>query len=49
MKTRLFNFNIPEELYDYLKEISEKNYSTMTKYLIDLIVKDKKLLNEIKI
>ncbi|MEK6881490.1 MAG: hypothetical protein AABY22_17845 [Nanoarchaeota archaeon] len=39
---RLFNFNIPEELYEYLKKYAKEEYTDMSKYLIQLIVKDKK-------
>ncbi len=42
-KKILFNFRIQNELYDYLIEISNKKYTTMTQYLIDLIKKDKEL------
>jgi len=40
---KLFNFRIHIELYDYLKDISINNYTTMTQYIIDLIKKDKKI------
>ena len=42
-KKILFNFRIQNELYDYLIDISNKKYTTMTQYIIDLIKKDKEL------
>ena len=37
----LFNFRIQKELYNYISNKSQKEYTTMTQYLIDLIKKDK--------
>jgi predicted DNA-binding protein len=37
----MFSFRIHRELYDYLKKISKKEYTTISAYLIDLIKKDK--------
>lgn len=39
---KLINFRCPNDLYDYLKEISKNNYLSMTDYLIQLILKDAK-------
>jgi len=39
---RLFNFHIPEDLYEYLKKRAKEEYTNMTQYIIKLIVKDKK-------
>ena len=38
---KLCNFNLPEELYDYLKDKSKSEFMTMTQFLIELIKKDK--------
>jgi hypothetical protein len=35
---RVFNFNLPNELRSYLKKQSEDNHTTISQYLIDLIV-----------
>lgn len=39
---RLFNFKIPDELYEYLKRMAELHYTNMTQYIIKLIVADMK-------
>lgn len=46
MKKRVYNFNLPDELRDYLKERSKKKHTTMSGYLINLIEQDKKDLEE---
>jgi hypothetical protein len=38
---RVFNFNLPNELRSYLKKQSEDNHTTISQYLIDLIVFDR--------
>ena len=38
----LMNFRCPKELHEYLKEKSKENYLSMTDYLIQLVLKDKK-------
>lgn len=40
MKSRVFNFRLHIELYEYLKMISKKNFMTMSGYLIFLLKKD---------
>jgi len=40
-KKILFNFRLHKELYDYLKNKSINDYTTMTQYIVDLIKKDK--------
>jgi len=42
MKNTQFNFKLPIELYDYLKHISEKEFTNMTRYIVQLILEDKK-------
>lgn len=42
MKNKLFNIRMPLDLYDYIRKISEIEYTTMSKYIISLILKDKK-------
>ena len=42
-KKILFNFRIQKELYEYLVNVSDEKYTTMTQYIIDLIKKDKEL------
>lgn len=37
----MFSFRIHKELYDYLKEISKKEYTTISGYLTELIKNDK--------
>jgi len=39
---KLFNFNMPLDIYDYLNIESKKNYTTMTQYIINLILEDMK-------
>lgn len=41
-KKRIYNFNLPDDLRDYLKKRSEETYTDMSKYIIQLIAKDKK-------
>ena len=38
---RIFNFNLPDELRNYLKKQVDVKNTTISQYLIDLIVKDK--------
>lgn len=35
------NFKFPKEIYDLLRELSEKNYLSMTDYLIQLLLREK--------
>jgi len=37
----MFSFRIHKELYDYLKMISKKDYTTISGYITNLIKKDK--------
>lgn len=39
---KLFNFRCPKDVYEYFKEKSRSDYLSMTDYLIQLIVKDRK-------
>lgn len=39
---KLFNLNMPKDIYDYLNSESKKNYTTMSQYIINLILEDKK-------
>lgn len=39
----MFSFRIHKELYEYLKIISKKEYTTISGYLTMLIKKDKEL------
>ena len=36
------NFKLPLELYDYLKGISDKEFTNMTRYIVQLILEDKR-------
>lgn len=38
----LINFRCPRNIYDYLKKSSKDNYLSMTDYIIQLLLKDKK-------
>ena len=38
---KVFNFNLPNELKDYLVARTNAKNTTVTQYIIDLIVKDK--------
>lgn len=40
-KRIMFSFRIHKELYDYLKDISKKEYTSISGYLTELIKKDK--------
>jgi hypothetical protein len=40
-ETKQFNFNLPEELKNYLGYMSSMEYSSISQYLIDLVNKDK--------
>ncbi len=42
MKSKVFNFRIHKDLYEYLKKVSKLNYTTMSGYLVGLIKKDMK-------
>ena len=37
-----FNFKLPKELYDHIKLISEMEYTNMTRYVVQLILDDKR-------
>ena len=39
-KTKIFNIRMPLELLRYIKDMSAKNYTSMSNYIIQLIVKD---------
>ena len=39
---KLFNFWIPNDIYEYLKLKSAENYMSMTDYIIQLLLIDKK-------
>jgi hypothetical protein len=39
-KNKTFNFRIHSEILDYLKIMADKNYTTITGYIMDLIKKD---------
>jgi len=41
MKTRVFNFNLPNDLRDYLKKRAADKHTTMSNYLIQIINDDK--------
>ena len=43
IKKIMFSFRIHKELYDYLKQISKKDFTTISGYLNILIKKDKEL------
>ena len=45
---KLMNFRCPIDLYDYLKDESKNNYLSLTDYLIQLILEDKKLKDKEK-
>ena len=40
-ETTPVNFRFPNDLIEYLKKESKKNYISMTDYLIQLLLKDK--------
>ena len=46
---RLFNFNMPIEIYDYLYNISKSNFTTMSQYIINLILEDRRKNNVIQV
>jgi len=39
---KLFNLNMPIEIYEYLSVASKENFTTMTQYVINLILEDRK-------
>lgn len=41
-KEKTFNFRIHSEILEYLKISAEKNFTTVTGYIMDLIKKDMK-------
>jgi ribosomal protein S17E len=45
-KRIMFSFRIHKELYDYLKDISKKEYTSVSGYLTELIKKDKEKRND---
>lgn len=50
METKLFNFNLPTDLKKYLDQVSKSNYTTISQYIITMIVNDMKnnrLVNQI--
>jgi predicted DNA-binding protein len=47
MKKRVYNFNLPDELRDYLKKESNRKGTTISSYLIGLIDKDRKDMEEL--
>lgn len=49
MKKRVYNFNLPDELRNYLKRESNRKGITISSYLIGLIDKDKKDMEELLI
>ena len=38
---RVFNFNLPDDLREYLKDMADKKSTTISQYIIDLIVENK--------
>lgn len=40
-KTRVYNFNLPDDLREYLKDKSNKNKSTISQEIINLILRDR--------
>ena len=40
-KTRVYNFNLPDDLREYLKEKSDENKSTISQEIVNLILDDK--------
>ena len=49
MKKRVYNFNLPDDLRDYLKKESGNKDTTISNYIINLIEKDKKeKINEVE-
>ena len=47
MKKRVYNFNLPDELRDYLKKQSDSKGTTISNYLIGLIDKDREEMEEL--
>lgn len=47
MKKRVYNFNLPDELRDYLKKQSDSKGTTISNYLIGLIDKDREDTEEL--
>jgi hypothetical protein len=41
IKTRVYNFNLPDDLREYLKDKSNKNKSTISQEIINLILRDR--------
>ena len=39
---KLFNLNMPKDIYEYLNKASKDKYTTMTQYIINLILEDRK-------
>jgi len=44
---RVFNFNLPNELREYIRQQADNRHTTISQYIIDLIVKDKEILQKI--
>lgn len=38
---KLFNLNMPMEIYEYLSLVSKNNFTTMSQYIINLILEDR--------
>jgi predicted DNA-binding protein len=49
MKKRVYNFNLPDELRDYLKKESNRKGTTISNYLRGLIDKDREEMEELLI
>ena len=47
MKKRVYNFNLPDKLRDYLKKQSDRKGTTISNYLIGLIDKDREDTEEL--
>jgi len=43
---KLCNFWLPNEIYEHLKLKSKDNYMSMTDYIIQMLLEDKKKLNK---
>ncbi len=41
-KHQFFSFRIPKELYEYIKNKSEEDFTTMSKLIISIVLKDKR-------
>jgi len=43
MEKKMWSVYLPKDLYDYLKLISEENYTTMSKMFVQLLVEHRKI------